>query len=192
MIDETLISRIEAYLEDSLKDDPSRLNHIHNVKKVAISLGSVYHADIPSVIVASYLHDATKNLKDEENRVIAGNIYDKDVPSGCLHAYAAARIAEDTFTIEDQDILNAIRYHCTGRKQMSLLEKLIFVSDFIEDGRDFVSDNLKNLATTDLDQAVFEIMLRKKVYILQTGRPFSSITEEAINYYLMESEELDD
>jgi len=96
------------------------------------------------------------------------------------------------FKIHDEDILNAIRYHCTGRKEMSTLEKIIFVSDFIEPGRQFVSEKLRKLAEINLDKAVLEVMLEKKKYIHLIGETYSSISEEALQYYLTEREEFND
>ena len=66
---------------------------------------------------------------------------------------------------------------------MSLLEKIIYVSDFIEEGRDFVDDDLRELAMKDLDLTVLKIMLRTKEYILKNHQSFSNLTEDAIQYY---------
>lgn len=183
MIDEELIQNIEKHLKLKFKPNSHRLKHIYNVKKVAISLGNLYKADIPSVIVASYLHDITKHETLEENTRLASNLINEDTPFACYHAFAAANVAKDVFNIEDCDILNAIKYHCSGRKDQSLLEKIIFVSDFIEEGRDFVSEELKQLALNDLNKCVFKIMLQTKAYILKNNQEFSILTEEAILHY---------
>ena len=192
MMFETLIEEIETYLEKKFQYKKSRLKHIYNVKKVAITLGKRYNADIPSVVVASYLHDATKIDSLEENIKLAGNLIEEGMPQACIHAYAACNLAKDKFNINDQDILNAIKYHCSGRKAMSLLEKIIYVSDFIEEGRDFVHDDLRKVASENIDQAVYLIMLQTKAYIKKQEQEFSNLTEEAIQYYKMKLEELND
>ncbi|HPJ23640.1 MAG TPA: bis(5'-nucleosyl)-tetraphosphatase (symmetrical) YqeK [Bacillota bacterium] len=192
MTDTGLILSIEDYLKDAFKNKPSRLQHIYNVKKVAITLGNIYHVDIPSVIVASYLHDATKMLSDEENIALAGDLFPKDQPPACAHAYAAAKVAQTTFKIDDQDILNAIMYHCSGRKNMSTLEKVIFVSDFIEEGREFPNSKVRLLAHQHLDRALYEVMILTKKYITDSNQKLSSLTEEAIKYYQKEVEGLND
>lgn len=186
------ILAIEDYLKEAFKSHPSRLEHIQRVKKIAISLANIYRADLPSVIVAAYLHDATKLLSDEENIQLADNFYHSSIPPACAHAYAAAKLAVTRFEIKDDDILNAIKYHCSGRKEMSLIEKIIFVSDFIEDGRDFVTPTLRLLAHHDLDRAVLEIMVLKKNYIESINQPLSPLTEEAISQYKKEVEVLND
>jgi predicted HD superfamily hydrolase involved in NAD metabolism len=192
MINDVLITRIENYLENKFSSHKKRLNHIYNVKKVAIALGEKYNASIPNVIVASYLHDATKIDSIEENRLLASNLIYDNMPEACIHAYAATNLAKDYFGIQDEDILNSIKFHCSGRKQMSLLEKIIYVSDFIEEGREFVSDDLRELAFNDLDKAVYQIMIRTKKYILSNNQAFSDYTEEAILYYKELTEEFND
>ena len=142
--------------------------------------------------MASYLHDITKINSLEENRLLASNLIDDTVPLGCIHAYAAYNLAKTKFSITNQDILNAVMYHCSGRKAMSLLEKIIYVSDFIEEDRDFVHDDLRILATKHLDLAVYKIMIQTKNYILKNKQEFSAVTEEAIRYYQKELEELND
>ncbi|MBI9009805.1 MAG: bis(5'-nucleosyl)-tetraphosphatase (symmetrical) YqeK [Tenericutes bacterium] len=183
MITETKIIEIENYLNTKFDESNHRLIHIYNVKKMAISLAMIYHADINSVIAASYLHDATKHETNKENLRLAGIVLDEDVPNACLHAYAASKLAKTKFNITDSDILNAIKYHCSGRARMSLLEKIIYVSDFIEEGRDFVDEDLRDLAKKDLDLCVLKIMLRTKNYILKNNKKFSNLTEQAIQYY---------
>lgn len=183
MINDVKIQEIEEYLKTKFDEKSHRLNHIYNVKETAISLAKIYNADIPSVIVASYLHDATKHISNEENIKLAGNDLNEFVPKGCYHAYSASQLAKNLFKINDIDILNAIKYHCTGRKNMSLLEKIIYVSDFIEVGRDFVDDDLRDLAKRDLNKTLLTIMLRTRDYILKNNQEFSHLTEEAIQYY---------
>ncbi len=183
MINESKISEIENYLKTKFDENSHRLQHIYSVKKIAVILAKIYKADITSVIVASYLHDATKHETNEDNRRLAGSNLSEDIPMACLHAYAASELARQRFQITDPNILNAIKYHCSGRKAMSLLEKIIFVSDFIEEGREFVEDDLRELAKKDLDLTILKIMLRTKNYILKNNQSFSKLTEEAIQYY---------
>ncbi len=192
MISGQKIKEIETYLQQIYKPDDYRYKHINNVKKVAISLAEIYNVDLSDVIVASLLHDATKSLGDEENERLAKAYYrDLDyqtIPKACLHAYTAMQLATTKFAIDNQDILNAIKYHCSGRKAMSMLEKIIFVSDFIEESRDFVSEELRELAQQDIDHAVLQVMLQTKKYILAQGKQFSPLTEAAIKYYQMKTE----
>ncbi|MCK5732338.1 MAG: bis(5'-nucleosyl)-tetraphosphatase (symmetrical) YqeK [Tenericutes bacterium] len=192
MINDELINQIEDYLFKKFNEPNKRLKHIYNVKKVACTLGAIYNADIPSVVVASYLHDATKNDSIEENIKLAGNLIYDDTPEACIHAYAAHNLAKTMFKIDDLDILNAIKFHCSGRAEMSLIEKIIYVSDFIEEDRPFVTVELRELAKTNIDKTVYLIMVQTKDYILKNKQEFSSYTEEAILFYKKKAEEFDD
>ena len=192
MIKKDLIKQIEAYLVKKFKEPNKRLKHIYNVKKVASTLGKIYNADIPSVVVASYLHDATKDDTNEENIELASNLINDDTPKACIHAYAAHNLAKTMFKIDDLDILNAIKFHCSGRAEMSMLEKIIYVSDFIEEDRPFVTTELRELAKTNIDKTVYLIMVQTKEYILKNKQEFSSYTEEAILFYKKKAEEFDD
>ncbi len=196
MIEEQLLKRIYAYLEIQFADDPFRLKHTFNVKEVALKLGEIYQVDQDKIILAALLHDSTKNLSFEENRDLISNMFMEEQlelePKPCLHAYSAAALAKNYFGIMDDDIINAIAYHCSGRMQMSPLEKIIFVSDYIEESREFVNEDLRALARTNLDKAVYEIMLQTKEYLLTNQRFISPITEAAILYYKKETEEFND
>ncbi|XFA99527.1 bis(5'-nucleosyl)-tetraphosphatase (symmetrical) YqeK [Candidatus Izemoplasma sp. B36] len=187
MINEDLVKEIETYLLVKFKNHKKRLKHIYNVKKVAIALGNIYKADIPSVVVASYLHDATKYDEIDSISNLSSNI-----SKGCIHAYTASELARNRFNIQDNDILNAIKYHCSGRINMSLLEKIIFVSDFIEEGREFTSKELRDVAKTNIDKAIYLIMIQTKNYLLKNNQELSLLTEEAIPYYKKKSEEFND
>lgn len=192
MMNAKVIDEIEAFVNLSFDKDSHRLKHIYNVKKVAVALGKIYHVDIPSVVVASYLHDVTKHYSFAENKALLGNIFDESIPKPCLHAYSASVLAKTRFEIDDLDILNAIKYHCSGRSEMSLLEKIIFVSDYIEESRTFVTDELRTLAKVNLDLTVYKILVQTKEYILSKHQTFSNLSEEAINYYQQKMEELND
>jgi nicotinate-nucleotide adenylyltransferase len=187
MIDATILDEIYAFLEDEFKDNQERLKHIKNVEKVSLSLASIYGLDETKVRIASLLHDATKNRSNKENSLIASSIYSreelKNAPLPCMHAYSAAVLAKEKFLIEDEDILNSIIYHCSGRKNMSMLEKVIYVSDFIEESRDFVSEDLRGKAFKSLDLTVYEIMIITKKYLERNKKVISPMTLEAIEYY---------
>lgn len=191
-----MIETIEKHLNDTFKNNKNRLAHIQRVKKMALELNDVYKLPEAKVIVASLLHDATKNLNYQENLDLASKMYSKElldeIPESCLHAFSASALATRSFHVEDQDTLNAIAYHCTGRKQMSALEMLVFISDYIEEERDFVSYDLRNLAKESLEKTTLKIMLETKKYLEQKKRRIANITLDAIVYYQNKLEELND
>jgi predicted HD superfamily hydrolase involved in NAD metabolism len=196
MINSETINKINEYLKNEFLQDQARLQHIMNVLKVALDLGEIFVVDKNALKVAVLLHDATKMLDFKENYTLASKMFDKDVlnqvPIPCLHAYSAAALAKVKFEIQDQDVLNAITYHCSGRPKMSMLEKIVFVSDYIEEKRDFVTDDLRELARVDLNKSVYNIMLQTKAYLIKNNKAISDLTDLAIKDYESEVEEFND
>lgn len=191
-----MIESIEQYLIDNFKFDQERLRHIKRVKKMALELNTVYKLPEDKLVIATLLHDATKNLNYQENLHLASKIYLTElleqIPESCLHAFSASALAATAFKIKDQDTLNAIAYHCTGRKNMSDLEMLVFISDYIEEERDFVSYDLKVLAKENLLKTTLKIMIETKKYLELNMKKVAKITLDAIVYYQNELEELND
>ena len=119
-----------------------RFIHSRNVAAAAVRLANKYGEDPLKAEVAGILHDITKELNPQNQLqiVLSGDII---LDSVCkkspqlLHAVTGMVYCRDTLGISDTDILNAIRYHTTARADMSLLEKIIFIADFISDERDY-------------------------------------------------------
>ncbi|KNZ40970.1 bis(5'-nucleosyl)-tetraphosphatase (symmetrical) YqeK [Acetobacterium bakii] len=150
--------KIDQLLKKALPK--KRYQHTMNVVEVAKSLAVRYNCNVKKASLAALLHDCAKNFSDEElikyaeaNGVRVDSVSRHDPQ--LLHGPVGAIVAENTYGVQDKTILNAIRYHTTGRKNMSKLEKIIYLADFIEPGRTFPGmDKLKSLAFEDLDQAV--------------------------------------
>ena len=91
--------------------------------------------------------------------------------------------------ISDPDILNAVRYHTTGRENMSRLEKIIYLADLIEEGRDFPGvEGLRELAEEDLDTALLEGMRHVLLYLVKNRSPVQLLSIEAYNDLLKKKE----
>ena len=119
-----------------------RYIHSINVAESAVELARHYGADEEKAEIAGILHDCCKEIPREEMLQIMtqGGIILDAVEKGTSklwHPIAGSVYARDILGIDDADILNAIRYHTTGRAGMSLLEKIIFVADFISAERDY-------------------------------------------------------
>lgn len=119
-----------------------RFIHSVNVSKEAQKLARLYGADEEKAAVAGILHDITKELpKEEQLQIIrdGGIILDNiqiNAPK-LWHSISGSVYVKNKLDIDDADILNAIRYHTTGRAGMSLLEKIIFVADYTSEERSF-------------------------------------------------------
>lgn len=120
----------------------NRYNHCVNVSKEAVKLAKRYDGDEEKAAVAGILHDITKEMPKEEQLQI---MHDSDIILDDIqknapklwHGISGSVYIKKHFGIEDEDILNAICYHTTGRAGMSLLEKIIFVADFTSEERTY-------------------------------------------------------
>lgn len=182
-----LLLRIRILLLVKLRKDPFRRRHVTNMMKVALRLQSHYGADRKKTKLAVLLHDLMKledpaKLKamvDEHHPKLDPNAF----PEVTWHGIGAMLYAKDKLMITDTDILNAVMYHTTGRVGMSLLEKIICLADYIEEGRTFVGAEIRKLAFQDIDKALYLSMLEVSAYLKENNMPISSLTMRAIDEY---------
>ncbi len=133
-------------------------------------------------IVAAALHDCAKYL-GESSPELRGFEFPTGVPAPVMHQYTGAYVAEHTFGITDKYVLNAIRYHTSGRENMSNLEKLIFLSDLLEDGRDFEGvEHLRKLFAKDVDECLLAALEHQLEYLEQQKKPVYPLTRRAYEY----------
>lgn len=119
-----------------------RFTHSENVSKEAVKLAKLYGADPEKAELAGILHDITKETPNEEQLQIMeknGIILTKlQLSSPKLwHSMSGAAFIQSELGITDEDIINAVRYHTSGRAGMSMLEKIIFVADFTSEERNY-------------------------------------------------------
>lgn len=138
-----------------------RYIHCVNVSKEAVRLAQKYGADENKAAVAGILHDITKEL-DFENQlqiIDSGDIILTDVEKKTTklwHAISGSVYVENELGITDKDIINAIRYHTTGRAGMSVLEKVIFLADFTSAERNYDDvDVIRSKAEISLEEGMF-------------------------------------
>lgn len=150
-----------------------RKSHIDGVVSTADYLAIRYGADRQKTKIAALCHDLYRGIKDE-----ALNIYVKQLGlpkkymnnANLAHSKVAAEMIKKDFGIEDEDVLNAVRYHTTGRAGMSILEKVIFLADSIEPGRNYPGvDEIRKVAETDLNQACLMCLEKTIEYINTKG-----------------------
>lgn len=133
-------------------------------------------------VVTAALHDAAKNLKLSD-RLLKGFVPPEGVPESVMHQYSGAYLAEHVFGVTDEDMLNAIRYHTSGRPGMSPLEKLIFLSDMLEEGRDFDgADELRAEFARDIDACLEHALGRELEYLRAEGKEIYPLTQQAYDY----------
>jgi predicted HD superfamily hydrolase involved in NAD metabolism len=157
-------NEIRALLEQSLKR--KRFEHSLGVCDEAVKMARLFGADEKKAYTAGLLHDCAKCLThDEENELMARYKFEPDeMTKKChpvLHAPLGALVAKHIYKVEDEEILDAIRYHTVARRGMTLLDKIVYVADMTEPNRDFdgVSE-LRQLAAKDIDKA-FKAAIRQ-------------------------------
>lgn len=170
--------------------DSKRYEHTLGVAYTAAALAMRYNVSIKDAQTAGMLHDCAKCLSDEkrlsvcEKQHIPVTEVERRNPF-LLHAKVGAYLAEKKYGVRDSDILNAIQYHTTGRKNMSLLEKIVFISDYIEPGRKQAPNlqEIRQLAFIDIDKAMIRILEDTVAYLKEGNREVDPATEDTLNYY---------
>ena len=167
-----------------------RFIHTLSVAGTAASLAMCYGADLDKAETAGLLHDCAKcmnlgkMLKMCDKAGVTISEYERNSAS-LLHSKAGAVLSESRYGVSDEDILNAIRYHTTGRPGMSLLEKLVFVADYIEPGRDSAPNLpvVRKLAYESIDDCVLQILKDTLRYLATTGADVDPMTQKTYEYY---------
>lgn len=168
-----------------------RINHSLNVADCAIKLSEIYNIDSNKAYIAGLVHDCAKYLqKDEMDEYINKyEIYLDELEDGNLalsHSVIGAFIAKYEFGIDDEEIIDAIKYHTTGREDMNLLEKIIYMADLIEDGRDFpIVDRLRELTYgKDIDKALLVSFDNTIKFVIDNNQLIHPRTVSARNYIM--------
>lgn len=133
-------------------------------------------------ITMAALHDCAKYL-EKDSEYLKGFSFPEGVPGPVMHQFTGAYVAEHTFGVTDETILDAIRYHTTGRENMTEAGALLFLCDMLESGRDFDGvDELRRLFYKDLRLCLKESLRHQVEYLLSTGAPVDDLTLRAYEY----------
>lgn len=168
-----------------------RFNHCIRVEKEATKLGDIYGVDNYKCRLAAIAHDCTKKFSDDEltyrAREYGIEIDDIQLETPqLLHGPVGAEYCRREFEIQDKDILNSIYYHTTGRKNMSMLEKIIYLSDIIEEGRYFQGiEKIRDMAIKDIDMAIILSCNSTISYVMQKNFLIHPLTIDLRNSLLM-------
>jgi nicotinate-nucleotide adenylyltransferase len=167
---------------------PKRVAHVAGVESEAVRLARRWGADPDTAAEAGILHDITKKLSLDEQLILCGkygiindNVERENVK--LLHAKTGAAVARDLFGA-DEEVCSAIRWHTTGKPDMTLLEKIIYLADYIEPNRDFPGvDELRKLTYEDIDKAMALGLEMSLADIRSYGEEPHHITAEACEWY---------
>ena len=177
--------RLEQVVIGLLK--PNRVRHVLGCRQAAVELARLYGADETDAARAALLHDITKALDGPLQLTLCrayGRILDDFSTKNpkTLHALTGSLVAQRIFG-ENQAVVDAICCHTTGKADMNLLEKIIYVADYMEPNRDFPGvEKLRQLAYTDITKAL-ELGLRMTLAMLtEQGRDISPESRDALVY----------
>lgn len=168
---------------------PKRMPHVLGTEQEAVRLAERYGADVTKARIAALLHDCTKKLDMDEQlalckkyRIPLDELERKALK--LLHSKTGAAIARDVFAVDD-DVYNAIMYHTTGKPDMTLLEKIIYLADYIEPSRDFPGvEDLRRAVHADLDRGLLKALDDSIRDMQQWGNPVHHNTLDARDYLL--------
>lgn len=180
--------KYSKYIEFVKKALPQkRLLHTANVVICALSKAKELNLKEDKVFISATLHDVAKYLY---YRMVDGFTLLDNVPEPVIHSFLGAFVAEKELGITDPEILDAIRYHTSGKANMSLLGKLIFVADMVEEGRDYQGVSyLRELYQKDDFEFCFNECLREEfLHLKNKGTPIYVETLNAYNYYIKTQE----
>lgn len=181
-------NKIQEYLKQNLKY--KRYEHSLSVRDTAVKLAKIYNVDIEKAKIAGLVHDCAKNMNDDQLLSIALN-HGIKVDEVCrespqlIHGAAGAILANEIMGISDEETLNAIAYHTTGRKNMSMLDKIIYIADYIEPLRNFPGiEELRSIAFKNIDKALLQSFDNTIKFVIDRGQLLHFDTIEARNYVL--------
>jgi len=180
------IKREDIYALVKEKMSEKRFNHVLGVVDTAVHLAKMHHIDVNSADIAALIHDVSKEQPLQQTAGllrIAGLESYLEHSDKVWHAPMGALFSKEVFGIEDEDVLNAVRYHTTGRPQMSAVEKVLFVADYTEPNRKFEGAQIVRKLWHDLDSAVCEILKQKVEKVQALGLGMHPDTLSAYDYY---------
>ena len=153
-----------------------RYQHTIGVMETAILLARKYGADEKKAELAAIFHDYAKfRPKDEMQQIIVEQKLEPELlnfNSELWHAPVGAFLVEKEAGITDKEILNAIRYHTSGRSGMTLLEKVIYLADYIEPGRHFPGvDEVRAMAKVDFELALTQAVKNTILFLMKKSQP---------------------
>ncbi|MGX7024343.1 bis(5'-nucleosyl)-tetraphosphatase (symmetrical) YqeK [Vagococcus hydrophili] len=179
-----LTSLVAAQMSDK------RFQHVLRVETKALELAEKYHVDLEKASIAALTHDYAKERPDEEMiAIIMNSEIDNEIiryGNNIWHGVVGSRLVLKELGISNQDILNAIESHTTGRSNMSELEKVIYVADYIEEGRNFpVVEEARKIAEVSLDEAVAFETKHTLLYLINNQNKIYPKTLETYNAWVV-------
>lgn len=160
------------------------------VMYTSAALAMRYQANLEQALLAGLLHDCAKCIPNSEKiqicreeRLAVSEV--EEANPSLLHAKLGAFFARKQYCVSDTEVLDAIKSHTTGRPGMSLLEKIVYIADYIEPGRKELPNmkDVRQMAFEDIDKCLYKILEDSLVYLNSRGIPIDPMTEQTYLYY---------
>lgn len=182
------LTEIRKRLSKVLKKE--RFEHTIGVMYTAASLAMRYGEDVEQAMTAGLLHDcgkfcpAKEQIKLCKKNGISLTESEIEMPA-LIHAKLGAYLARHEYGVKDKDVLSAVTYHTTGRPDMTMLEKIIYIADYIEPNRKIIPglQEIRGLVFQDIDRAVYLSAQRTVRYLKDGGRAVDPMTVSTCEYY---------
>jgi predicted HD superfamily hydrolase involved in NAD metabolism len=186
------IEEMNLYLKENLQE--KRYIHVKGVVEMAKKLAELNNVSEEKAEIAALAHDVAKNLsKDKMKEIITENNISisqlEENNSNLWHSIIAPVVAKDKLEIEDEEILDSIRWHTTGKENMSVLAKIIYIADMIEPNRKFNGvEEIRQITFDNLDLGVYHGLTQSIQFLLTKNMLIDENTIKARNYFLLDSE----
>lgn len=182
------LTEIKKKLKKEL--DKNRYEHTKGVMYTAGCIAMAHGYDYKKAMLAGLLHDCAKCIPTETKFELCEKYHvilsESEVKNPSLiHAKLGAALAEQVYQVTDPEILHAIKVHTTGMPDMSLLDKIIFVADYMEPGRDQAPnlEEIRELAFGDIDACVAQILYDTLCYLSGKKGAIDPMTEMTYKFY---------
>lgn len=182
------MKEIIEFLTNNLSE--RRYKHVLGVAKTAKELASLNGVDENKAELAAMLHDIAKEMPvDEQMRILKKNNFNiteiEKASLQVLHGFVGEFLAREKFNINDEEVLKAVAYHTTGKANMTKLEKIIYIADYIEPTRNYPGvEELREVTYKDLDKGVLMGINNTIKLLLDKDGVIHPLTIEARNYLL--------
>lgn len=175
------VSRVRSYIKET------RFNHSLSVAHLAYRLAKKLQLDYQKAYIAGVLHDIAKGIDKDESLALMKQLYPGylDIGAYAYHQFLGETLAKRDFEVVDEEILNAIKFHTTGRANMCWLEKLIYAADKIEPSRPFDSSDLISAMEEGLESGFLTVLKANHDYLKEHHKAIDNrLSDECFKQYL--------
>ena len=189
-MDNKYIEQLRTHVKDALRTDNMRYQHTLGVANTSACLAMCHGADMNKAYIAGLLHDCAKCVPDDvkiaECEQFGLPISDIEFESPyLLHSKLGAYYAAHKYNVEDDEICSAIQWHTTGKPAMTLLEKIVFIADYIEPNRREIPglSKIRQIVFQNIDQAICLSSERTIRYLEDNGNKIDPMTIKTYEFY---------